>query len=141
MHGESRERPQHAIIREERRDTAENSPRGGQVNGEVGGASGEWIKSGGEGGGGGMWRGIEGEAEGEEGGEGSTDFEGSGVLQERFHQQEWGRVVVKLSGDCHHLLNTDVTDGGEEENAIGSTLSTLCVSEMQHLNINCTTCI
>lgn len=91
------------------------------------------------------WRrgvGIEGEAEGEEGGEGSTDFGGSGVLQEGFYLQEWGTVAVKLSGDCHHLLNTNVTDREEEEeNTIRSTLFILCVFEMQHLNIKCATFI
>lgn len=71
--------------------------------------------------------GLKGKQRVKRGGEGSTEFEGSGVLRERFRQQEWGTVVVKLSGDCHHLLNTDVTDRGEEENAIGSTLSTLRV--------------
>lgn len=49
---------------------------------------------------------IKGEAEGEEGEERSA---GSGVHQEGSHR---GGVVVKLSGDRHHLLNA--TDRGEE---------------------------
>lgn len=54
-------------------------------------------------------------------GERAALISGSGVHQEGFHLQEWGTVVVKLSEDCHHLLNTDVTDR-EEENTVRSTL-------------------
>lgn len=74
--------------------------------------------------------GVEQEAEGE-GGERAALIPGSGVHQEGFHLQEWGTVVVKLSEDRHHLLNTNVADreAGEEEegNTIRSTLFTLCV--------------
>lgn len=105
------------------------------ANGEVGGASGEWIKSGKGGGSKGKQRVKRGERE--------ALISGSGMHQEGFHLQEWGRVVVKLREDCHHLLNTDVTDREEEEeeNPIRSTLFTLCVCFKHPLNIPSTTFI
>lgn len=47
MQGESRERPQHAIVREDQTDTVEIHCERGS-DGELGGANAEWIKSGAE---------------------------------------------------------------------------------------------
>lgn len=67
MHGESRERPQHAIVREDQTDTVESLSKGQRmqswaeqmVNGS------KVVQGGGR---------SRGRSEGEDGGEGSTDF-------------------------------------------------------------------
>lgn len=102
MHGESRERPQHAIIKKDRKGmlSSEKGKRVERRGKDIEGARGGWIRRVEE-----ELGNDKGEAEGEDGKEAALRS-GSDVQERGVHLQDWTEVAVKLSEHCHHLLTT-----------------------------------